>query len=36
VRHFVLLEHIGRAQVVKDLSDDELLPSIQRGLQPGR
>jgi 3-dehydroquinate synthase len=33
VRHFVLLDRIGRARVVKDLSDDELLPAIQHGLQ---
>jgi 3-dehydroquinate synthase len=36
VRHFVLLERIGRAQVVKDLTDDELLQAIQRGLKLGR
>jgi 3-dehydroquinate synthase len=36
VRHFVLLERIGRAQVVKDLADDELLQAIQRGLKLGR
>jgi 3-dehydroquinate synthase len=33
VRHFVLLDRIGQARVVKDLSDDELLPAIQDGLQ---
>jgi hypothetical protein len=32
----VLLERIGRAQVVKDLTDDELLQAIQRGLKLGR
>jgi 3-dehydroquinate synthase len=36
VRHFVLLERIGRASVIKDLSDDELLHAIQRGLQLGK
>ncbi|HZD76760.1 MAG TPA: 3-dehydroquinate synthase [Acidobacteriaceae bacterium] len=36
VRHFVLLERIGQARVVKDLSDDELLPSLQHGLHLGR
>jgi 3-dehydroquinate synthase len=33
VRNYVLLERIGRAQVVKDLTDAELLPAIQRGLR---
>jgi hypothetical protein len=28
-----LLESIGRAQVVKDLTDAELLRAIQRGLR---
>jgi 3-dehydroquinate synthetase len=36
VRHFVLLEQIGRAHVVNDLTDDELLQAIQRGLKLGR
>jgi 3-dehydroquinate synthase len=33
VRNYVLLESIGRAQVVKDLTDAELLRAIQRGLR---
>ena len=33
VRHFVLLERIGQASVVKDLSDDDLRQAIQRALQ---
>jgi 3-dehydroquinate synthase len=36
VRHFVLLERIGQARVVTDLTDEELLQAIQRGLQLGR
>jgi 3-dehydroquinate synthase len=36
VRHFILLERIGQAKVVKDLNDDALLGAIQRGLQLGR
>jgi 3-dehydroquinate synthase len=32
VRHFVLLESIGHAHVVKDLSDTELQQAVQRGL----
>lgn len=36
IRHFVLLERIGRAQVVNDLTDGELLRAIQRGLKLGR
>jgi 3-dehydroquinate synthase len=32
VRHFVLLDRIGHAIVVKDLTDDELLQAICRGL----
>ena len=35
-RHFVLLESIGRAKVVKDLTDDELLHAIHRGLRLSR
>jgi 3-dehydroquinate synthase len=33
VRHFVLLEAIGHARVVNDLTDDELLRAIQVGLK---
>ena len=36
VRHFVLLDRIGEARVVKDIADAELLEAIQRGLQTGR
>lgn len=37
IRHFVLLESIGRARVVTDLTDDELLLAIERGLRlPGQ
>ncbi len=36
VRHFVLLDHIGQARVVKDITDAELLEAIQRGLHTGR
>lgn len=36
VRHFVLLERIGQAKVVNDLSDDELLQAIQSGLHINR
>jgi 3-dehydroquinate synthase len=36
VRHFVLLERIGQARVVKDLTDDALRHAIQRGLQLGQ
>jgi 3-dehydroquinate synthase len=36
IRHFVLLERIGQAQVVNDLTDGELLQAIQRGLRLGR
>jgi hypothetical protein len=32
----VLLERIGLAKVVNDLTDDELLHAIQRGLQFNR
>jgi 3-dehydroquinate synthase len=35
IRHFVLLDRIGQASVVDDLSDDELLQAIQRGLKLG-
>lgn len=35
IRHFVLLERIGQARVVTDLTDDELLEAIQRGLRLG-
>jgi 3-dehydroquinate synthase len=34
VRHFVLLERIGQANVVKDLTNAELLEAIERGLRP--
>jgi 3-dehydroquinate synthase len=36
VRHFVLLERIGQAKVVQDLTDDELLRAVQCGLQLSR
>lgn len=36
VRHFVLLERIGEAKVVNDLTDEELLHAIQRGLRLSR
>ncbi len=36
VRHFVLLDRIGQARVVKDIADAELLEAIQRGLHTGR
>jgi 3-dehydroquinate synthetase len=36
VRHFVLLERIGQAKVVQDLTDDELRQAIQCGLQFGK
>jgi 3-dehydroquinate synthase len=36
VRHFVLLDRIGHASVVNDLSDEELLEAIRHGLQLGR
>jgi 3-dehydroquinate synthase len=36
IRHFVLLDRIGQASVVNDLSDDELLQAIRGGLQLGR
>jgi 3-dehydroquinate synthetase len=36
IRHFVLLDRIGQANVVSDLSDDELLQAIRRGLKLGR
>ncbi len=36
IRHFVLLERIGHARVVTDLTDEELLLSIERGLKLGR
>ena len=32
IRHFVLLDRIGHARVVNDLTDEELLQAIQRGL----
>ncbi len=35
IRHFVLLERIGCARVVTDLTDDELLLSMERGLRLG-
>jgi 3-dehydroquinate synthase len=35
IRHFVLLDRIGQANVVNDLSDDELLQAIRRGLKLG-
>jgi len=34
VRHFVLLDRIGEARVVKDISDGELMQAIGRGLHP--
>jgi 3-dehydroquinate synthase len=36
VRHFVLLDGIGEARVVKDLADSDILGAIQRGLQTSR
>jgi 3-dehydroquinate synthase len=36
IRHFVLLDGIGQANVINDLSDDELLQAIRRGLKLGR
>lgn len=36
VRHFILLERIGQARIVTDLTDDELLHAIRRGLQLAR
>jgi 3-dehydroquinate synthase len=36
IRHFVLLDRIGQANVVNDLTDDELLQAIRRGLKLGR
>jgi 3-dehydroquinate synthase len=36
VRHFVLLDRIGQARVVSDLSDDELIEAIQCGLHLSR
>ncbi len=36
VRHFVLLDRIGQARVAQDVSDDELLRAIARGLRLGR
>ena len=36
VRHFVMLDSIGKARVVTDLTDDELLQAIQRGLRLAR
>jgi 3-dehydroquinate synthase len=33
IRHFVLLDHIGHASVVDDLSDDDLLRAIHCGLK---
>ncbi len=36
VRHFVLLERIGQAKVVNDITDEELLHAIQRGLRLSR
>ena len=36
VRHFVLLERIGHAQVVRDMTDAELLQAIQTGLRVGQ
>ena len=36
VRHFVLLDRIGQARVVKDIADAELLEAIQRGLHTSR
>lgn len=36
IRHFVLLERIGHARVVTDLTDHELLQAIERGLRLGR
>jgi 3-dehydroquinate synthase len=34
VRHFVLLDRIGQANVVKDITDAELLEAVERGLHP--
>ena len=36
VRHFVLLDRIGQARVVKDLADSDILDAIERGLQTDR
>jgi 3-dehydroquinate synthase len=36
IRHFVLLERIGQAKVVQDLTDEELLRAVQCGLQLAR
>jgi 3-dehydroquinate synthetase len=36
IRHFVQLDRIGQASVVNDLSDDELLQAIRRGLKLGQ
>jgi 3-dehydroquinate synthase len=36
IRHFVLLERIGHAIVVNDLTDDELLRAIHTGLKLGQ
>jgi 3-dehydroquinate synthase len=36
IRHFVLLEEIGHANVVNDLTDNELLRAIQAGLKLSR
>jgi 3-dehydroquinate synthetase len=36
IRHFVLLDCIGHASVVNDLTDDELLRAIHSGLKLGR
>jgi 3-dehydroquinate synthase len=36
IRHFVLLDRIGHATIVNDLTDDELLRSIRTGLKLGQ
>jgi 3-dehydroquinate synthase len=36
VRHFVLLDRIGQARIVNDLTDIELLGAMQHGLHPYR
>jgi 3-dehydroquinate synthetase len=36
IRHFVLIDRIGQASVVNDLTDDELLQAIRRGLKLDR
>lgn len=36
VRHYVLLDRIGQARVIQDLTDDELLRAIRCGLRLGR